>query len=576
VRRSALAIILCAAPLLVVAPASAFGSTAAERSALKQVLRSGARSSSSSIVPLPLPEPSPSPAQAAAFGRKEARLARDGRPGRVLVGVRAHPDLPGVERAVREVGASAVGLDSMGVVAVRAPSVAALVTALRGDPRVAYVERDGRWHAADQFDSVDPATGIPFTWAYGAVHAPEAIAAAGGGSSREVAVIDTGVDVGHPDLAGRLGPGFDTASGGSDVHDILGHGTFVTGLISAIGDNGIGGRGVAGATITVPIRASLDGGFTVGDVLRALDYAIRTHADVANLSLAGATLTRSQSRALAVAFLNDVLPVAASGNHGTRVLEFPAAGIGGKRGRRGIGLSVAAVRPDGRHAAFSTFNDYVSVAAPGADQTGCSEGVFSTIPHDSAQTLWDDSRSCSRVFAGPGGRWAYAEGTSFAAPIAAGIAALVWQVQTKLASEQVADVIVRSAHQTIGGKRWNQLVGSGLVDGRAATRLARTYDVRAPKLRARARRRSDTTVGVRLRRTRDRTNHGHELAKHLSYAVLVSRDNGRTYRMAGRPRSRPFLRTVTLRGRKRNLVVGSVCDGNGNCASKRLGRFKRR
>jgi subtilisin family serine protease len=546
VRRPALAIVLCAAPLFVVAPACAFASTAAERAALKQVLRSGARSSSEAMIPLPLPEPSPSPAQAAATGRAEAALARDGRPGRVLVGVRSHPDLPGVERAVRELGASAEGIDSMGVIAVRAPSVAALVSALRGDPRVAYVERDARWRAAaDQFDALDPATGIPFTWAYGAVHAAEAIAAAGGGSSREVAVIDTGVDVGHPDLAGRLGPGFDT-------------------------------KGVAGATTVLPIRASLDGGFTVGDVLRALDYAIRAHADVANLSLAGATLTRSQSRALAVAFLNDVLPVAASGNHGSRVLEFPAAGIGGKRGRRGIGLSVAAVRPDGQHASFSTYNDYVSVAAPGADQTGCSEGVFSTIPHDSAQTLWDDSRSCSRVFAGGGGRWAYAEGTSFAAPIAAGIAALVWKVQPKLASEQVADVVVRSAFQTIGKSRWNQFVGSGVVDGLAATNLARTYDIRAPKLRARARRLGDTTVGVRLRKTRDRTNKGHELAKQLSYAVLVSRDNGRSYKMAGPVRRKPFKKVVRLRGNRRNLIVGSVCDGNGNCSSRRLARFKRR
>ena len=516
VRREALAILLCAAPLLAAAPASA--SPAAERAALKHALRSSAHTSGTGgILALPLPEPALGSAGAAASRRGEAALARDERPGRLLVGVRTHPDLPGVMRAVTRLGADARPIDSIGVLAVRAPSVATVAAALRSDPRVAYVERDGELRTADPFDSVDPATGIPYTWAFGMVNAGEALQAAGGGSQREVAVIDTGVDVGHPDLAGRLANPFDTASGGSDVTDAVGHGTFVSGLIAAVDGNGIGGRGVAGATNVFPVRASLDGTFTVGDVLRALQFAITSKADIANLSLAGSTLSRSQSRALATVFLNDVLPVAASGNHGSKVLEFPAAGLGGKRGRRGIGLSVAATRPDGGHASFSTFNDFVSVAAPGADQSGCAEGVFSTIPRNQLNTIWDDSRSCSRVFTGAGGRWAYAEGTSFAAPIAAGISALVWQVQPQLASEQVADVIARSAHQTIAGKRWNQLVGRGVVDGRAAVALAAIYDLRSPRLLARARRarpphgRRPDAPHPRPHRPRPRARAGREL-----------------------------------------------------------------
>jgi subtilisin family serine protease len=587
VRRPALATLICAAPLFMAAPATA--SPGPEGAALKQVLRTSAHAAGRLYVPLPLPETAPSPAlgssasarraarrRRVAAARAQVALARDNRAGRLLVGVRGHGDLPGVRRTLLRLGARTASLASMGVLAVRAPSVAAVARALGGDRRVAYVERDGRWQAADPFDNIDPATNIPYTWAYDAVRAGEALQAAGGGSNREVAVIDTGVDTGHPDLAGRLGRPFDTFSGGTDVTDQLGHGTFVTGLIAAVDGNDIGGRGVAGATTVFPVRASLDGGFTVGDVLRALDFAIRSGADVANLSLAGDTLTRSQSRALVVTFLNDVLPVAASGNHGARTLEFPAAGIGGRRGGRGIGLSVAATLPDGRPAAFSTHNDYVSVAAPGGDLSGCEEGVFSTIPHDSFQTIWDDPGSCSRVFSGGGGRWAYAEGTSFSAPIAAGIAAVVWRVQPRLASEQVADVLVRSAHQTMPGARWNEFTGSGIVDGKAGTDLARVYDVRAPRLHARARRRSGSTVAVRVSRSRDRTNPGHELARRVTYAVLVSSDRGQSYRFAVRPRRRPFRATVHLRGRRANLILASVCDGNGNCASKRLGRFRRR
>jgi subtilisin family serine protease len=297
-----------------------------------------------------------------------------------------------------------------------------------------------------------------------------------------------------------------------------------------------------------------------------------------NMSLAGDGFSESQARALDAAFLNNVLPVAAAGNRGQEgnPMEYPAAAVGGYRGGGGIGLSVAAVKPDGRHASFSAHNDFVSVAAPGAAQSDCAAGVFSTIPHDSFQTIWDEPDSCNRTFMDAGGRYAYAEGTSFSAPIAAGLAAVVWQVEPKLASEQVADVLARSARQTLPGRRWNEFTGRGIVDGRAATALARVYDTTAPRPRGRARRRGRSRLTVSVLRSRDRTRKGHRLARRVSYALLDSTNNGRSFSFAVRPRSKPFRRTIRLRGRKRHLIVASVCDGNGNCASKRLGRFRRR
>ena len=525
---------------------------------------------------LPLPERPRAVASGAA--RERAALARQSGRGRLLVGVRAHGDLAGVTEMVKRLGASSDAIAPLGVLAVEAPSVAALVAALRADPRVAYVERDHELSVASAFDLPDPVTGIPFTWAFDAVRAADALAAAGGGSRRQVAIIDTGIDAGHPDLAGRVGRSLDTASGGSEVNDLAGHGTFVAGLIAAVGGNGVGGRGVAGNTTVQPVRASINGDFTVGDLLQGLDFAMRSGADVVNLSLAGAGFSQSQARALDTAFLNDILPVAASGNRALdgNPLEFPAAAVGGYRGRPGIGLSVAATLPDGRPASFSNHNDFVSVAAPGADQSGCEEGVFSTIPRNSFATIWDDPGSCSRTFADAGGRYAYAEGTSFSAPIAAGISALVWQVERRLASEQVADVMTASARQTVPGRRWNEFTGSGVVDGGAAAALARVYDVRAPRPRARARRRGRARVAARVFRVRDRTDRGRRLAGNVSYALLVSTDGGRDFSFAVRPRSRPFRSTVRLRGRRSHLLLASVCDGNGNCASKRLGRFRRR
>jgi subtilisin family serine protease len=590
--------VLCAAPLLA-APAHAFGATLQERQALRAALgheaataktgraappsapraantgRAAPHPRRARIVPLPLPERAPSRATAASARAELVRVARAPGPQRVLVGVRRHSDVAAVSRALVRLGAAPEAFESIGVLAATVPSGAGLVRALGADPRVAYVERDTELRiAADPLDAVDPLTGIKYTWAYDAVRAADALFAAGGGSRRSIAVLDTGLDVNHPEFAGRVSHTFDTATRSADVFDAVGHGTFVTGLIAAIDGNGVGGKGVAGNTFVLAIRASLDGGFDERDLLRGIEFAIRRGADVLNMSLAGNSLHPSVARALAVAFFNDVLPVAASGNLGARgnPVQFPAAVVGGVRGRPGIGLSVAATRPDGRVPAFSTHNRFVSLAAPGAGPSGCEHGVLSTLPAGTG-TEWDDIGSCSRLVPdASGARFAYGEGTSFAAPIASGIAALVWQVEPRLASEQVADVLTRSARQ-IRGRGWNEFTGDGLVDGLAGTRLARRYDVTSPRPHGSAVRRG-ALVNVRVGSSRDRTERGRERAGRVRYSLLVSRDGGRGFDVAVNRSRRPFRRAIRLRGGRVNVILMTTCDANGNCGVKRLGRFR--
>ena len=583
VRRAALAILLCAAPVVV---ASAHASTGPmDRVALREVLRQHARASARGSIRLPLPE-APRASAAAANAGELGAIARAAGSTRVLVGVRDHGDLPGVARELRLLGAAPEAFTTIGVLAATVPSGAALVDALRADPRVAYIERDRELQAAaDPFDALDPATGIKFTWAYDDVRAGDALLAAGGGSRRTVAVIDTGLDVTHPEFLGRVARTLDTASGTSDVSDSVGHGTFVSGLISAIDGNNIGGKGVAGNTQLIAVNAErtcTDGSrgcFSVGDVVRGIEFAIQSGADVLNMSLAGEGFTRSQARALEAAFFNDVLPVAASGNNAQRPqspnpLEFPAAAIGGQRGGRGIGLSVAATMPNGVVAPFSNHNDFVSLAAPGASDRSCEFGVFSTLPANQP-TEWDVPSSCSRVLVdASGARFAYGEGTSFAAPIASGIAALIWEVEARLASEQVAEVLTATARQRAGGG-WNEFTGTGIVDGLAASARARVYDVTAPRARGTARRRGNR-VSVRVGRSVDRTASGHELAGNVTYSLLVSRDGGQTFELVRNRRPRPFTAWVALRGRRQNAIVSTACDGNGNCGIKRLGRFRAR
>jgi hypothetical protein len=530
VRRARLAMFLCAAPLLA-APAQASAGML-EREALREILRQRPQSAGRHVVPLPLPLPDrPRASVAAALG--ELALAA------------------------------------------RVPSGAAAVVALRGDPRVAYIERDRELSAAaDEFERIDPDTGIKFTWAYDAVRAGEAIAAVGGGSARTISVLDTGLDVNHPEFAGQVQRTFDMLSGSSTVTDFFGHGTFVTGLIAALDGNGVGGKGVAGTTKVLAVRASTDGLFAESDLIGGIEYSIRRGADVINMSLATPLegFTGSFARALEAAFFNDVLPVAASGNNGENgnPLEFPAAAIGGHTGGRGIGLSVAATKPDGNVASFSTHNSFVSLAAPGASQGSCDFGVFSTIP-PSTTPPWNEG-GCAEVFTGFGGaHYAYGEGTSFAAPIVSGLSALTWQAERGLASEQVADVMVRAA----AGSGWNEFTGAGVADGMHAVEIARVYDVVNPRARGVTRRRGNR-VRVTLRRSSDRTQPGDELAGHVTYGLLVSRNGGNTFTVLASRRRRPFRKTVRIRGARQNVIVSTACDVNGNCGVNRLGRFRRR
>jgi subtilisin family serine protease len=575
-RRAAAAGFLCAA-LAGGLPVGA-GADVVDRAALRELARSdgaGVRAASTAALQVPLGDAARAPGSRAELGA----IASARGPVRVLVGARAHSAVPGLAAELRRLGARPEAFRLSGVVGATVPSGPALVRALGRDPRVAYIERDRRLRAAvDPFDSVDlmpGGSGIKFTWAYDAVGAAPALAAAGGGSRRTVGVVDTGVDVAHPELAGQVARAYDIFSGGGTVTDHVGHGTFVAGLIAAVDGNGVGGKGVAGTTKLVVVRASRSESFSVRAMVRGIEAAARRGADVVNLSLAGPDLTVSQLRVLQAAFYNDVLPVAASGNNGENgnPLEFPAAAVGGRRGRRGIGLSVTATRPDGSPAGFSTHNDYVSLSAPGAGSAGCELGVFSILPAAGA-SAWDAQDSCPRLFSQGSARFAYGEGTSFAAPLVSGLAALVWQVQPKLASEQVADVLTRSARQT-HGQGWNQRTGAGVVDGAAATALARLYDVTAPPRRGRARRRGGGRVVVRIPRARDRTEAGHELAGRVTYALLVSRDAGRSYDLALRRRS-PVRHVVRLKGSRPNALATAVCDANGNCGVRRLGRFRRR
>jgi hypothetical protein len=95
-------------------------------------------------------------------------------------------------------------------------------------------------------------------------------------------------------------------------------------------------------------------------------------------------------------------------------------------------------------------------------------------------------------------------------------------------------------------------------------------------VRATASRRDGTSIAVRLRSSKDRTEAGRELAGKVTYGLLISRDGGRNFSTLVRQRHRPFSKMIRIQGSRLNVVVAAVSDANGNFGIKRLGRFRAR
>src|SRR5436305_2042039 len=159
-------------------------------------------------------------------------------------------------------------------------------------------------------------------WGLDLIHADQAHAVSTGAGA-VVAVVDTGIDAAHPDLAGRIGPGWDFVDGDSTPQDGNGHGTHVSGIIAADAGNGIGVDSVAPGAKIMPVRALDDNGSgSDADVASGIDWATDHGADVINLSLGGMVPTAGLgigdaiTAAVQRALHHGVNVVAAPGNAG--------------------------------------------------------------------------------------------------------------------------------------------------------------------------------------------------------------------------------------------------------------------
>ena len=295
-----------------------------------------------------------------------------------------------------------------------------------------------------------------------------------GTTSVVIAIIDTGVDLGHPDLSakiwhnpGEMGldgssndkrtngldddgngytddwQGWDFTSsviGDNNPQDVHGHGTHVAGIAGAATNNGVG---IAGMNWNAPLLAvrvlNNTGNGTDGQVAAGIVYATDAGAKVINLSL-GALSTDALHYGTALedavnyAYNHGVLVVAAAGNYGSQGVIYPA--------KFEHALAVAATNKDDLHPSYSGYGPEVDVAAPGGNNTGA-DGIWSTY--------YNGSHTYTLL-----------SGTSMATPHVSAVAALLASLPQFDTPDKLR-VALESTALDLGAPGWDQFYGYGLI-----------------------------------------------------------------------------------------------------------------
>jgi len=322
--------------------------------------------------------------------------------------------------------------------------------ALERDIRVRYAEPD---HYVYAFSIPNDPLFQPYQWNMRKVGAPDAWSVTTGSSDVIIAVLDTGVDAGHPDLGGKVLAGYNAITGTNDATDGYGHGTHVSGIAAAVGNNGIGVAGTNWQAKIMPIKVlDSSGEGTDSTISRGVGWAVDHGARVLNLSLGSPSYSNTVNSAIQRARSKGALIFCAAGNDylNGNPIEYPAAYTGV--------VGVGATDDNDKRAAYSAVGSFVILTAPGGNPASAD---------DATATHW----IMSTWRRADGASYARAAGTSQASPMAAGLAALIWAVNPSLSPSQVLDVITQTAVDLGKPGRDNEY-GYGRIDISAAVRKA--------------------------------------------------------------------------------------------------------
>ncbi|MPZ16152.1 MAG: S8 family serine peptidase, partial [Chloroflexi bacterium] len=272
---------------------------------------------------------------------------------------------------------------------------------------------------------------FPSQWGLQRIQAPLAWDFATGARSVVVAVLDTGVDLNHPDLQGRLVPGRNIVNPGAPPQDDSSHGTHAAGTIAAIRNNSLGIAGVASGVSIMPIKVlEADGSGTDTDVAAGIRWATDNGARVINMSFGGPEPSDLVDEALSYATARGVVFVVAAGNEGGSALRYPAA--------TEPSIAVGATTETDGRASFSNFGSWVDLGAPGVN-------ILSTS--------WSAGTSTYRA----------ASGTSMAAPHVAGVIGLLLSVKPDLTISEI-DTILKYTVDPVAGEG----IGAGRLNAARA------------------------------------------------------------------------------------------------------------
>jgi subtilisin family serine protease len=309
----------------------------------------------------------------------------------------------------------------------------------------------GRVERSATIAASGPPTAAAPGWSWSVTHEDLVPAWLRAAASRiTIAIVDTGADTTAPALTGRATQTWDVTSDTPAARDTVGHGTFVASIAGG-STSTVGFGGDARLMIVRANRGSTD--FSDADEAKAITWAVDHGANIVNLSIGGPETSQVEHDAIEYALSKGVLLVAAAGNlaQDGNPLVYPAALIGR------AGLVVGAADASGRRAPFSSTGPYVDLLAPGVDMVGA---LSATAPRG----LFARARGL-----GLPGAYGYGTGTSFAAPVVAGAAALVMAADPMLDAAGVARVLEQTAS---GDGRWTRDLGFGNVDVAAAVELA--------------------------------------------------------------------------------------------------------
>lgn len=313
-------------------------------------------------------------------------------------------------------------------------SETALVARLSHNPHIKFAELDRR--VKSTLAVTDPYIGSEWHIAkIGASNAWDTTQGAG----VTIAILDSGVDIAHPDLVSNLVAGFNSYDNNTNVADVCGHGTAVAGVAAATSDNAVGVAGVAGRARIMPVRVAYrnatDGGCYAyySTVASGLTYAADHGARVANISYGGVSTSAAVASSANYMKSKGGLVFISAGNTGTDQGYAPTSAM----------IVVSATDGSDLRTGWSSFGSFVTLTAPGAN-------------------IWTTSNG------GGYGGWS---GTSFSSPLSAGVAALLMSAVPSMSNAQVENLLYSTAVD-LGSAGRDPYFGFGRVDAEAAVRAA--------------------------------------------------------------------------------------------------------